>query len=70
MTHRHIISLAEGTPIIEHKSGESEATRHLSYELVIEEVLTIEDCPKPKELYGYDFCGHDALATFINHLNL
>ena len=70
MTHQDIINLANGTPILEHKNGESEAIAHLSYELVIEERITIEECPKPKELYGYDFCGHDALATFINHLNL
>ena len=70
MTHKHIIELANGTPILEHKSGESEATTNLSYELVIEDVYTIAECPKPKELYGYDFCGHDALVSYINHLNL
>ena len=79
MTHKYIIELANGMPIKKHRNGADEPSHkswtdtrdtYINYEFTIEESFTIEDCPKPKELYGFDFCGHDALATFINHLNL
>ena len=56
MRHKDIISLAEGTPIYEHKTGESECQRNLNYTLVIEEEdPPIEECPRPTELYNFDF---------------
>ena len=79
MTHKHIIELANGTPIKKYRNGADEPSHeswtkaretYINYEFTIEERITIEDCPKPKELYGYDFCGHDALVSYINHLNL
>tara|TARA_R110002020_G_scaffold237359_1_gene449675 strand:+ start:360 stop:569 length:210 start_codon:yes stop_codon:yes gene_type:complete len=64
MRHKDIIELANGQPIYEHKTGETECKKELSYTLtLIEEHPPIEECPRPKELYQFDFFSIGEMHT-------
>ncbi len=67
MTHKYIIELANGMPILHHKSGETEAQANLSYELVIEEVLPkVTPSAKPKNLAPMFFSHAEMHELFFN----
>jgi len=70
MNHKYIIELANGMPIIHHKSGESEAQANLNYELVIEEVLPkVTPTDKPKHLAPMFFSHSEMHDLFFNPIN-
>lgn len=67
MNHKYIIELANGMPILHHKSGENEAQANLSYELVIEEALPkVTPSEKPKHLAPPFFSHAEMHELFFN----